>query len=85
MTPKGEAEIGENTGTGDFLLGGSASKCLDFSGEGILICEISTEFGRENEAPEADGVEGVSAGNAGKEVSRPPNDEGANIRSKRGR
>lgn len=30
---------------------------------------MSTEFGRENEAPEADGVEGVSAGNAGKEVS----------------
>lgn len=69
MTPKGEAEIGENAGTGDFPLGGSASECLDFSGEGILICEISTDFGRENETPEADGVEGVSAGNGGKEVN----------------
>lgn len=85
MTPKDEAEIAEKAGTGDSPLGSSASECLEFSGEGMLIRDTSADLGRENEAPEADGV-GVSAGDNGKEVDRPPNDEGgANIRNKRGR
>lgn len=85
MTPKDEAEIGENAGTGDFPLGGSASEWLDFSGEWMLIRDMSTDFVRENEAPEADGVEGLSAGNNGEELNWPPNDEGANIRRERGK
>lgn len=85
MTPKDEAEIGEKAGTGNSPLEGSASECLEFSGEGMLIRDTSADLGRENEEPEADGV-GVSAGINGKEVNRPPNDEaGADIRNRRGR
>jgi len=35
----------------------------------MLIRDMSTDFVRENEAPEADGVEGLSAGNNGEELN----------------